>query len=122
MVDVTTARITSFTVPPQLVRTFLISRSGILPHATCCGPLQTVMNTNDNGSPIMFQATHEGEIPQGPVAIHHLAQNLSGNRLQLGTSAPLQVHLPHVITNLEAGVKFPCGQADVERSCDNTLP
>src|SRR5579864_451798 len=64
---------------------------------------------------------HQGHVPERVLTVHHRAQNLSCQRLQLRVGAVLERSLAYVVANVEGWVIFPAGQANIKERGHHTL-
>ncbi len=72
------------------------------------------MQAEDEPAAIAFQPMHQGQIPERVLPVHHRAQNFSRERLQLCVGTMLERHLADVAADVEGGVVFPAGKADIQ--------
>src|SRR5208282_1529192 len=64
---------------------------------------------------------HEGQVPERVLPVHHRAQNLSRQSLQLRVGAVLERHLAYVVPNVEGRIVFPAGKANIEQRGHDSL-
>ena len=81
-----------------------------------------MMHSRNHGAAPVFQAINHSQIPQRPIAIHHLAENVTSQPLESLHRPAFQMYAMDVAINVESRIEFPSGIPGLERWKHHALP
>src|SRR5690349_18565145 len=83
---------------------------------------ERMVHPSDQGAASAAEAFDDINLPHRNIAVHHLVHQPSGQSFEFTLAARSREFDPEdVLTNVEPGVVFPCGVAEIEWRRDHNL-
>ena len=72
------------------------------------------MHAKNNSRAIAFESPNYGDVPKRVAAVHHRAEQLSGDSFELVFGAVTEFHFSYMPPKVELRIEFPTGKAEAE--------